>query len=44
MAFIAYYFHWGRNEIMTLPHMERMRWCEEISAIHSFDEENVFNL
>jgi hypothetical protein len=34
VAFIAYYFHWGHEEIMTMPHEERRRWCEEISDIN----------
>lgn len=34
MAFLAYYYHWGHEEILNLPHAERRRWCEEISAIH----------
>jgi hypothetical protein len=34
MAFIAYHFHWGRGELMTLEHAERRRWCEEISQIN----------
>lgn len=32
MAFIASYFHWGRDELMALEHRERRRWCREISA------------
>jgi len=38
MAFLAYYYHWSREEILGLPHMERRRWCEEISAIHKAKE------
>lgn len=34
MAFIAYHFHWGRAELLTLEHAERRRWCEEISRIN----------
>jgi hypothetical protein len=34
MAFIAYHFHWPRNELMSLEHGERRRWCEEISHIN----------
>lgn len=33
-AFIAYYFHWSLDEIMGMPHGERKKWCEEISAIN----------
>jgi hypothetical protein len=33
-AFIAYYFNWGRQEVLDLPHGERMRFCNEISKIN----------
>lgn len=34
VAFIAYHFHWGYDEIMAMEHQERRRWCEEISKIN----------
>ncbi len=34
VAFIAYYFHWPREEIMSLEHGERRHWCEEISRVN----------
>jgi hypothetical protein len=34
MAFIAYHFHWGRDDILALEHAERRRWCREISLIN----------
>ncbi|WP_121324011.1 DUF6760 family protein [Paraburkholderia sp. RAU2J] len=34
MAFIAFYFHWGRDELMHLEHSERRRWCKELSEIN----------
>lgn len=34
VAFIAYHFHWGLDEVMNLPHKERQKWCEEISEIN----------
>lgn len=34
MAFIAYHFHWGPDELLTLEHAERRRWCREISKIN----------
>ena len=34
VAFIAYHFHWARNEIMKLPHLERRNWVKEISGIN----------
>jgi hypothetical protein len=34
VAFIAYHFNWSREEVLSLPHEERQRWCEEISDIN----------
>ena len=34
MAYLAYHFHWTRNEILDLPHRERHRWVSEISKIN----------
>jgi hypothetical protein len=34
VAFIAYHFHWSREESMRLPHRERRRWVAEISRIN----------
>jgi len=34
VSFIAYYFHWNREDILQMPHWERIRWCEEISKIN----------
>jgi len=34
-AFIAYYLHWSMDEIMSLSHRDRLRWCKEISKINS---------
>lgn len=34
MAFLAYYLHWSSNELMTLDHFERRRWCREVSSIN----------
>ncbi|MCL2698122.1 MAG: hypothetical protein FWE74_08590 [Oscillospiraceae bacterium] len=33
-AFIAYYFHWNHDDIMSLPHEQRRAWCTEISSIN----------
>ena len=33
-AFIAYYVHWSRDDVLNLTHRERLRWCEEISEIN----------
>jgi hypothetical protein len=34
MAFIAYHLHWSHDELMNLDHLERLRWCDEISRIN----------
>jgi len=34
MAFIAHHLHWSHDELMTLEHFERRRWCDEISGIN----------
>lgn len=51
MAFISYYFHWGKEEVMHLDHKSRRHWCREISAINSSlypsnvkKEKNIFAL
>lgn len=33
-AFVAYHFGWSQRAVLELPHWERRRWCEEISAIN----------
>lgn len=46
-AFIGYYFHWMHDEIMELPHKERIRWCKEISSINSKlndEPKNIFDV
>ena len=50
MSFISYYYHWGSEEVMSLEHNLRRRWCEEISAIHkslnpsTTKEKNIFDI
>ncbi|RLC95491.1 MAG: hypothetical protein DRI39_00015 [Chloroflexi bacterium] len=34
VAYIAYYFHWPRREILEMEHQERQRWVEEIGGIN----------
>ena len=34
VAFIAYHFHWSREEVLALPHKERHAWVKEISGIN----------
>lgn len=47
VAFIAYYLHWSHDEIMSLSHMDRIKWCKEISKINSKlnqEPENPFKI
>ena len=34
VAFLAYYFHWPRSEILEISHLERRRWVEEVSSLN----------
>lgn len=34
MTFLSYYLHWSRDEVMGLDHLERRRWCKEVSAVN----------
>lgn len=34
VAFVAYHFGWSHEEVLSLPHWERRRWCDEISTIN----------
>ena len=34
MTFLSYYLHWSYREVMALDHLERRRWCREVSAVN----------
>ena len=34
VAYIAYHFHWDRDTILDLSHVERRRWVAEIADIN----------
>jgi hypothetical protein len=34
VAYIAYYLHWPYEQVMSLDHLERLRWVAEISKIN----------
>jgi len=34
VAYIAYHFHWPKDEIEQMSHLERHRWVKEISRIN----------
>lgn len=45
MTFLSYYLHWSRDEVMALDHLERRRWCREVSAVNqklSNNEQKTF--
>lgn len=47
LSFISYYFHWDLDTVMGLPHLERERFCREISRINretSREEKNLFDI
>jgi len=48
LSFISYYFHWPLEEALALPHLERERFCKEISRINQEAngerENNIFKI
>ena len=34
VAYVAYHFHWSRQEILNMEHPERAQWIEEIADIN----------
>ena len=34
VAYLAYYFHWPYDEIMSMDHRERRRWVTEAARIN----------
>ena len=47
MAFLAYYLHWPLDALMVVDHLERRRWCDEVSNINrrlNQEPDNVFAL
>ena len=35
VAYVAYHFHWGHDEILDLEHPERQRFVTEIGRINT---------
>jgi hypothetical protein len=35
VAYVAYHFHWSRDEILDLEHPERQRFVAEIARINT---------
>lgn len=34
VAFLAYHFHWGRDELLEMSHKERHAWVKQVSDIN----------
>lgn len=34
VAYIAYYFHWSHEQVMSMEHAERKRWVDEIATVN----------
>ncbi len=34
VAYIAYHFHWSKDDLMDMAHPERRHWVNEISFIN----------
>jgi len=34
VAFVAYHMHWSLDEILSLPHGERVEWVGQVSKIN----------
>jgi hypothetical protein len=34
VAYIAYHFHWSKDDLMDMVHPERRQWVNEISTIN----------
>ncbi len=35
VAYIAYFFHWQPDEILSMDHKSRLEWVKEIADINS---------
>ncbi|MFH0175373.1 DUF6760 family protein [Streptomyces cacaoi] len=33
IAYVAYHFHWGQDEILDLEHHDRRRYADQIAAL-----------
>lgn len=34
VAYVAFHFHWRREDILRLEHRERQRWVSEIARLN----------
>ena len=35
IAYVAYHFHWQREDLLDLSHRERRQWVQEIARINT---------
>ena len=35
VAYLAYHFHWSREDILQLDHRERARWIGQIARVNT---------
>jgi transposase len=40
VAFVAYYFHWPYEQIMSMDHRERQAWVTEVAKVNERLNEN----
>ena len=40
VAYIAYYLHWSRDDILDLDHLERQRFVAQIGALNTRIQES----
>ena len=33
VAYVAYHFHWPRDQILSLEHLERLEWVRQVASI-----------
>lgn len=41
VAYVAYHFHWGLDEVLDLEHPDRLRFIDEIARINQRLSEEV---
>jgi hypothetical protein len=35
VAYVAYHFHWPHDQLMSLDHLERHHWVQQIAQINT---------
>jgi len=43
VAYVAYHFHWPHDQLMTLDHIERRQWVQQISELNLRINESAFD-